>query len=146
MQKIINKQKAPKDIILNSILKEIGEENGIVVEPKVVETKKTKKKKKYNWKKLFFNILIGMVFILFSFLIYLMLAKEKTESHLHPKVVKPIKIPKVTPKPIIKKDTLKKVSKTVKKTTIKKRKIIQEEPKVLEHEKAKATLLQQMKN
>ena len=46
VREIVNKQKAPKDTVLNNIMKEIGEENGIVVD--VVAEKNPSQKRSKN--------------------------------------------------------------------------------------------------
>jgi len=81
--KIINKQKAPKDILLNSILQEIGEENGIKTEKtsEPVKEKSTKPRKKRSWVKVFFNVLIVLFVGVLLFVLYMINTASEEIAH-----------------------------------------------------------------
>lgn len=88
MPEIINKQKAPKDILLNSILQEIDEENGVTVEAKTVP-KKNKSKKKPNKKKeqhpllrvLFYFLSTMIVLFLMFMIVMITLTEEEVQEN-----------------------------------------------------------------
>ena len=69
MEKIVNKHKAPKDILLNKILKEVDEENGVVVEIQKDKIKK-KPRKKPSWLKRFFYFSLFILGISIFLVIY----------------------------------------------------------------------------
>ena len=159
--KIINKQKAPKDILLNSILQEIGEENGIeakkLSEP--VKAKATKPRKKRSWVKVFFNFLIVLFVGVLLFVLYMINTASEEIAHKqtmqkekeHQKkpydpmadaVVSNVKKERAKPHP---NDTHIKLVPTSKKTNLSDP-VKAEKKQLSEHERAKKQLMLQMKN
>jgi hypothetical protein len=157
MQKIVNKQKAPKDILLNKILKEIGEENGVVVEEPKPEQEVREKPKKRSWLRVLFIIMLLLVIGLSAFVGYVVYsAAQQNPVEKKPVVKKEKNLPVIepvkemqTPKPIEDHVIQMKIPQTKKKETkqtLPKAPLTPEELKAQERKKAKAALLQQMKN
>lgn len=161
MQEIINKQKAPKDILLNSILKEIDEENGITVkEVKPTTSNKTKKTsikqvKKHPILQIIFYLLFSLIVL---FLIFMVLMINKTEEDILAKKIPDTPIPNTVnrAKEIISKaqyhfkdfskSSLKKEGNNIVGTMQKITHDKDKEPKEFRRQTAKEVLLEQMKN
>ena len=157
--KIINKQKAPKDILLNSILQEIGEENGIETEKPSEPVKATKPRKKRSWIKIFFNFLIVLFVGVLFFVLYMINTASEEIAHKqtmqkekeHQKkpydpmadaVISNVQKERVKPHPH---DTHIELVPTSKKTKLSDP-VKAEKKQLSEHEKAKKQLMMQMKN
>jgi hypothetical protein len=161
MEKIVNTQKAPKDIILNQILQEVDEEND-VVENKINQ----KSINKRSWLKKFFYfslvILLMCIFLVIYFINHaikdedLKTVKASTTLPTHttaPK--KKIKEPmiSISDMPSITIDSAKPMVRIQNKVTNKVEEVMEiviplssKEQEVLARKKAKAKLLNEMKN
>jgi len=166
VREIVNKQKAPKDTVLNNIMKEIGEENGIVVDVPVETNQKkitAKKKKKRSWLHVFFNftLLALILFLLFIIYIITLATTEETkpedlDSASSTQIVVPVQANKPVEKNIKNVDVLEK--KTVKLTPTRKKQqniktphkdtltLSPEKEEALIRKRAKEALMRQMKN
>lgn len=155
MQKIINKQKAPKDTILNNIMHEIGEENAVVNNIVKREIKKevyVKKKKKRSWLSIFFNLMLIVITLVILFIFYIITIASKDEGRkstskipVHKEIFVSSAVPKVIEKSTQHIELFKKPI-VEKKPTENKSTITEEKEKVLERKRAKAALMEQMNN
>jgi len=162
MPEIINKQKAPKDILLNSILKEIDEENGVTVEPEIVpKEEKSKSKKKSKKKKEQHPLLRGLFYFLSTmivlFLMFMVVMITLTEEESKEKKKEEISLPTMaTPQKIVPKKeyhfedfskrSLKEEGNTIIGTMQKKEQITEPVAKEKTRKTAKEILLEQMQN
>lgn len=158
MPEIINKQKAPKDILLNSILHEIDEENGIITEEVIPQKKKTKKKpKKKNEQHpllriLFYFLTTMIVLFLMFMLVMITLTKEEKQEKMKVNIpVSPVEeAKKFVPKKVYHSEDfstspLKKEGNTIVGTMNKKTQVKGKEAKESRRKTAKEKLLEQMK-
>lgn len=156
MREIVNKQKAPKDTILNNIMKEIDEENGIVADEAIEKNPKksiSKKKQKRSWLRLFFTFMFIVIVLSVLFVIYIITIATKKEtsgqtlntaSRTH--VVVPIKANKAVEKSSQSINLVKKEQNPLKKPSKKTLSLSEEEKEALIRKKAKEALMEQMKN
>ena len=160
MRKIINKQRAPKDTILNNIMLEIDEENGVVVDvPKEVVLPKKKKVKKRPWLGTFLKIIMTLTTLLILYVLYIIIfATQKEEvktsenTHGQKAIIVPIKVAKPSKIPT---HTIAPVKKKIKKSEPTKKEVKQpvnnsethsnEDKEALVRKEAKAALMKQMK-
>ncbi len=159
MQKIINKQRAPKDTVLNNILQEIDEENGVNNIPKKEIPEKKKKEKsgkveKRSWLSIiFYLMLVAIIFFILIIIYFITIATkdEKMKTAERKEVFVPIKKIKKEIKNIEKNAQyiiLPKKPKVEKEKVIMKpiHSIVSLSKEERERKKAKATLMEQMKN
>jgi len=166
VREIVNKQKVPKDTVLNNIMKEIDEENGIVVDVPIEKKQKKiipKKKKKRSWLHVFFNFTLLALILFLLFVVYVIVMATTEET-----VTKPI----VTPSPtqiVVPVQASKPVEKNTKNINVLKKKTVEltptntkqksikiphkdtlslspEKEEALIRKRAKEALMQQMKN
>jgi len=153
MKEIVNKHKAPKDTLLNSIMQEIDEENGLEIKPK--EEAVIKVRKKRSFLKLLFNFILTLIFLVILFVLYVVISSVE-ESALKHKIAPPervVSMPvRVIAKKVVKKTMplfethieLFKKPKVVEKRVDKPLKIKLQPKKKTQRELAKEALRQQM--
>jgi len=166
VREIVNKQKAPKDTVLNNIMKEIDEENGIIVDIATEKNQKKiipEKKQKRSWLHVFFNFTLLVLVLFILFVVYVIAIATTEETAIKPLITPsptPIVVPVQASNPVGK--SIKNINLLEKKTveltpTNKKRQSIKtlhkdtlslslEKEEALIRKRAKEALMQQMKN